>query len=203
MPAPEQSETPQPAQISWCRFMVKATRVIVAVILVLFVLGLVFPVKSGHARSNRSIAKSQASELVTAIKTYESEYGKLPPFEGTPESQSAQAQLIRILQGISYNPWNPRRVCFWDALPAIERGSWGARKYGAGIHPKSGVYLDPWGRPFRILLDSDYDYKITTPYTDIAEVHGRAAIWSLGKDGIQGSRGKENILKGSDDIVSW
>ena len=58
-----------------------------------------------------------ASQLVTAIKQYYTEYGSYPPLAaGRIEDESTQARLLQILRAEDQNhTLNPRRVVFFDA----------------------------------------------------------------------------------------
>lgn len=146
-----------------------------------------------------------ASQLVTAIKQYYTEYGSYPLLAaGRIENESTQALLLQILQAQDRNhTLNPRRIPFFEPKEAVKEGRWGERKYVSGIHPESRAFVDPWGRPYRVWLDLEYKTRCRSPYNDEEDIASPVLVWSLGEDGVQGSPGTENILKDSDDVVSW
>lgn len=179
------------------------TVVILAMILLLA--GLLFPSVGCGESSERVQARNDLTQLSVAIKAYNTEYGHLPLADHRIFiDEASQARLLHILQGLD-DAENPRRVVFFESKIASPIKSWwfGPRRNRAGLHPVSGALLDPWGHPYRILLDSDYDGKIQSPYQDDEEIRNSVIAWSLGKDGVPGAPGKENIRKDSDDIVSW
>ena len=151
-------------------------------------------------------ARNDVAQLVTAMKAYNTEYGRLPLADrhGAFIDETSQALLLRVLQGLDHTA-NPRRVVFFEAQPARRPSKWSKRLryYHSELHPTSEAFLDPWGQPYRVLLDVDYDEKIQSPYQDSEQIRASAIAWSIGKDGIQGSPGRKNILKESDDVVSW
>lgn len=181
-------------------------RVMAATAAVLILAALLFPAAPMCPISPRAQAKNDAMQLITAIKAYDTEYGRLPltNLHHAFIDETSQAHLLRVLRALDHTA-NPRRVVFFETRDAVLKRHWWFQQpsYGAGLHPTSGALLDPWGQPYRIVLDSDYDRKIQSPYQDDKEISAYVIVWSIGKDGVQGSVGKKNILKESDDVVSW
>ncbi|MHA3775251.1 hypothetical protein ACXR0O_27315 [Verrucomicrobiota bacterium sgz303538] len=176
----------------------------VATLLILAALLVPYPGGCGES-SERVQARNDLTQLVVAIKAYNLEYGHLPlSGDRSFTDEASQARLLQVLQGDD-DAENPRRIVFFEGKIArsVTRWWFGPRRYRAGFHPVSGALLDSWGHPYRIVLDSDYDGKIQSPYQDDEEIHNSVLAWSLGEDGVQGAPGKENILKDSGDIVSW
>ena len=67
----------------------------------------------------------------------------------------------------------------------------------------AGSYFGPWGNPYRILIDGDYNNSLTNPYTaDTGAGPGTLSqgviAWSFGPDGLQGTN-----FSASDDVISW
>jgi hypothetical protein len=154
---------------------------------------------------SRGSAKNNIMGLVTALKAYRSEYGHLPHTgNGTFLVESAQARLLKTLQAQDLTD-NPRGIAFFEARIATRRQlGWEREKfYSGGISPETGVLLDDWGRPYRIQLAPTGSEVNRSPYSDDHEVHAPVIVWSVGKDGVQGSPGRENTFDGSDDVVSW
>ncbi len=73
-------------------------------------------------------ARSNANSLWVAVTSYNNEYGQFPPL--------TNAVLLRLLCGE-----NPKKIVFF----AVNERDLN----------KSGEFLDPWGTPYRILLEKD------------------------------------------------
>ena len=145
--------------------------------------------------------------IVAAVKAYQTEYGKYPdvPKASLVGGQRSNRDLMHCLIGAD-DLRNPRRIVFLDRMEAKPISGWFEPKtYGAGFHPTSGDYLDPWGLPYHILLDSDYDGTIPNPYGDEPEQQIRSGVivWSLGKDRVFGRRADHDKSSRPDDVVSW
>ncbi len=59
--------------------------------------------------------------------------------------------------------------------------------------PRAGEFLDPWGSPYRLAVDANYDNHVLLPSERVKSV---AVAWSMGPDGID-QHGTH------DDIASW
>lgn len=174
----------------------------------ILLLGLLFPAHHGHGDNRRAMARHDIMSLVTALKAYRTEYGGAPlPEIARFEDEATQARLLRVLQALDQDhKWNPRRVVFFETQMARNASNlFSKAKYRSGIHPHSGALMDRWGNPYRVRVAPSENGPAESPYSDVDEQELRTQFiaWSVGKDGVQGSRGKENILEGSDDIVSW
>jgi hypothetical protein len=95
---------------------------------------------------------------------------------------------------------------------------------GHGVGP-NGVYRDPWGNPYIISLDLNYDDKVRDAFygTDVSQdpananlglnglvkegtdfiFNGRVMIWSFGPDGKAALNAKANTGVNQDNILSW
>jgi hypothetical protein len=67
----------------------------------------------------------------------------------------------------------------------------------------AGSYFGPWGNPYQILIDGNYDNSLTNPYTantgaGPATLTQGVIAWSFGPDGVQGTN-----FSASDDVISW
>lgn len=111
------------------------------------------------------IAKAQAemTALVTALKNYESTYGFLP-FHFRKSSNTSPAtdgevqpgdysDFIKVLQGenldIKGRKMNPRKLAFLEIQGNTK-----------------GVYEDPWGNDYTVVIDGDGDGKIIQELDD-------------------------------------
>ncbi len=161
---------------------------------------MLFPVETDRNYSNIA-AKSAVTQLATALNVYYAEYGHWPDFVGDGNFLDAErnSQLIRSLT-VRDIANNPRRITYFEAPPARESGN----GLTNGITPE-GVFVDPWGHPYRIILKADHSGVIASPYLKDPKpkVQTHAIVWSLGKDGKQGAPKDEQTSRGSDDIKSW
>ncbi len=143
-----------------------------------------------------------ASQIAAALKHYYLEYGKWPDFtaDGLFLDEARQIRLLAVLIAKD-EVNNPRKIVFFEPKIATRFGAKGA--YRGGLHPVTGAFLDPWGQPYRIMLDHDYDEVVSNPYPQDDEIRLKVIAWSEGKDGKPGAPGNPRTQRGSDDIVSW
>lgn len=157
--------------------------VVIAIIAVLAAAG--FSV--GPAMMNRAkkvSAQASATALAGAVEQFYTEYSALPD----PGSNSTDAEfntsasgnaLLRILSGENFNDQNPRQIRFLTAKQA-KNGMDGMIYVSGNV----SSMLDPWGQPFYIRLDYDYNESLTVDPSGTAPsvtLPGRrVAVYSLG-----------------------
>lgn len=179
---------------------------LVVISIIAILASLAFPAVNGAIDSaKRAKAKSDTVQIVTAVKAYQSEYGKLPTAAVSSDDRGEATQgwfqgnndeIIRVLTGENHNSMNPRRITFLEARPA--KGN----KDGVGIDMK---FYDPWGTPYAIKLDISYDNSL--------EYYGTGSVNNLRITAFAVSFGKnmkqQDVTKSSDstgkvdDIVSY
>jgi hypothetical protein len=77
--------------------------------------------------------------------------------------------------------------------------------------PTAGQYFDPWGKPYLIRIDTDYDNQVPNPYSANAGATPNLRVgviaWSFGKDMQSGSSPgpalDKNTGTNKDDVISW
>jgi prepilin-type N-terminal cleavage/methylation domain-containing protein len=172
---------------------------VIAIIAIL--MGLLFPAISMVQNSARKAeARSAASAIVTAVKAYNTEYGKFPnPTSSTPPTNttaqdlivgdtgeggasSSNAELFNVLRskatGVNTNyVLNPRRVVFYEgkvaANPAAPKSGFADGAAGGGAGITAGALYDPWGSEYCIAIDQDYDNQLSNlPYADFKGTPG-------------------------------
>ena len=191
--------------------------------------GLLFPAISGAMKKAKvAQAKSDISSIESALRAYYLEYGKWPNGNGTLNDISYGAfgsgpyaatatycpnyRLMNTLGAIAdtdndtgcgngNNSANPRKIAFLQ-IPAKSQKP--PNPAGPG-----NDFVDPWGHPYQITLDTDYDNicvnlagtwvsNVPTPLGTGAGPGGvtnrTAVVWSFGIDGTGGT---------GDDITSW
>jgi len=177
----------------------------------LFVLG--WGALAATEKAKKTKARHICSTMDTAILTFLDEYGCLPLPRGTEKSpghdieiltDSPQGvQLLTALMGLEKGSpgdmLNPKNIRFLD-IPEGKRTKDGGRD-GIIYNPDGsirGIY-DPWKRPYRILLDADYDDSLdNNPFsTGDKSLPGRSVgTFTFGKDG-------KNDSGAGDDVKSW
>ncbi len=111
---------------------------VVIVIIVIFA-GLGFAGLQGALESSKKAqARNTVHQMASALKAYQLEYSSLPPV----------GDAAAALTGV-----NPKQIVFLEM------------KAASGTPPKNGILnnqiYDPWGQQYTIILDEDYDNRIT------------------------------------------
>jgi prepilin-type N-terminal cleavage/methylation domain-containing protein len=197
-------------------------------------------------------AKLEMSDLVTAIQAYDSAYGRFPttqsPGSGdftyggsvfanagfTGASTTTNNEVIAILMDMTSYPngsptantnhvKNPQQTKFFNAkLSSYNPATGGQSEPGVDI---TGVYRDPWGNPYVITMDLNYDDQCLDAFygkdvvsqgsnnglinqdakPDNWQYHGKVMVWSAGPDGkISPSPGAAaNQGFNRDNVLSW
>ena len=222
--------------------------VVISIIAVLA--SLLLPALS-KARIKAKVAEGrvQARDIVNAISTYKADYNRMPTtntgpndvtygFQGSgfnpnnsavltglPNNRDVVAvlgDLERFRNGVvtinNGHVLNPKKQVYLDFKDSA--GANGTRNVGT-----DGVYRDPFGRPYVISMDSNYDgvthdifYRrsavsstnrvgtFAQPFgtMDNQAIRAEAAVWSYGWDGAanQGASAL-NVDNNEDNILSW
>ena len=80
---------------------------------------------------------------------------------------------------------------------------------GIGTTTGAGQYYDPWGTPYLVEIDGNYDNQIANPYTANAgatNLQIGVIAWSLGKDkagATAAASGDKKTGTYNDDVISW
>jgi len=181
--------------------------VVIAIIAIL--LGLVFPVFQGvQERAKKVQAKNDLTQIVTAVNAFYTEYGRYPlpaaaSGDGYASGGTTGTTSKDVLDPLrNLDPTlNPRQIVFIspgeDSVQASPKGKIGT----------DGQFHDPWGNPYGISIDADYDNQVPNPYTaDMGagptKIRQGVITWSVGKDTKLGNNG-DNKFTGSDDVISW
>ncbi len=89
--------------------------------------------------------------------------------------------FFTILRGLNATV-NPRSIIFISPPDVKDPAS---PRSGIG---SDGQYFDPWGKPYAVAIDGNYDGQINNPYgasggAGSSPIRQGAIAWSLGKDG--------------------
>ncbi len=189
------NDTPaaSPARARWTR----AEWVIVAALL-LAALSTVWPaIAVFRSRQRIAMARHDVFALQRAIMRYHREYGAWPADAGGRNvdlrfgGRRPNAEVLRVLRaeagpGNTDHEMNAQRMIFIEVEPYV-------RGY-SGLDA-TGEFLDPWGTPYQIVLDTSYDNAAQVDNSVYGRVPGVGVlVWSLGPDRKSETR---------DDILSW
>ncbi|MCP5489195.1 MAG: hypothetical protein H7A43_11175 [Verrucomicrobia bacterium] len=156
----------------------------------------------GQARKNQRIAQTyhELRSMLTACSRYYREYG-VWPVEGEPVvgrdvvvgmdgiNRSVFFRLAaREGEGNEGNRYNARQIDYLIPLPDDPRPT-------TLTFNRQGDALDPWGNPYRLSFDANFDGTLEIRGDYATRIPGEGvAIWSAGPDQRYGTR---------HDIRSW
>ena len=181
--------------------------VVIAIIAVLAGLGSAMA-NSMIQKAKKTTCLAAAAAIETAVNNFYTEYGSMPSAGTTDTATAAPLKtnettgisLLRVLLGIetATTPLNSRGIKFLSVKEG--KANKNGLIYDAAGTDITGMY-DPWGGPYNIILDLDYNEKIsakTKAETTAVTLHGRrVAVWSDGADGVSATG------KSTDDVKTW
>jgi Tfp pilus assembly protein PilE len=198
--------------------------VLTVCVLIAILAGIGYPsIISILERARKTQAANEEQQIVTAVNAYYSEYGKYPLPAGTTAdttygsggiSNSELFYTLRAVDGGTMNAGNaanPRKIVYIQP-PISKTGTKG------GINSTTGIWYDPWGSPYNVMIDGGYDNQLTpNPYIDApggTTLYLGVIVWSFGKNGVLGGggatasgftteSGTPNNFLNSGDVVSW
>lgn len=183
---------------------------LIELLVVLVILGILAAIAIPGAKAilNRtkvSQASNDALQLKNAIASYYTEYRRYPTRETGPEDASrpllTEEPLMDILLASEAEAapggLNTRRHVSLSHRNAKPMGD---GRYRSGIRLNEdggGSYWDPWGNPYRVVLDLDYDSRVPAPgfVQGVSYLPTSVIIWSPGKD--------ENDEEAKDNVTTW
>jgi prepilin-type N-terminal cleavage/methylation domain-containing protein len=178
--------------------------VVIVIISILATLGFSVGVGALH-KARKVTALSAATNIANAVEQFYSEYHVLPdPTDAATEDNGASpyvtdsgdgVTLLEILAGFE-DEQNERKIRFLSVKEA-EKGNRGGIVYNGTGDAVVGLF-DPWGEPYYIVLDYDYDGRLEfTPsgaYTYDAKLNNkRVAVYCLGTDTPSDAKRKDLV----------
>jgi len=153
--------------------------VVMAIIAAL--MGLLFPVASSVMRSaKKTQATTDAQSVKSAINAYYTEYGRFPVDTSTSTTDdmelTSDAELGDLYKVLIASPkddtlvqeMNPRLISFLDVKDAKPAGQTAAEGPRGGLS-SDYVFMDPWGQPYTLVIDANYNDELTSlpaPFAD-------------------------------------
>ncbi len=175
-------------------------------------LGLAFPAFTSVQNSARKTqAKNDLVQIVTAVNAFYTEYGKYPTAATTDAGAlvgpggTSTLSLFNELRGIVGASINLRQIVFISPQDAKDQNN-----PQNGIKTSDGQLYDPWGTPYAVDMDANYDNQIANPYTIGAgstPLRNGVIAWSFGKDKtsstVPGPAANKAAGTALDDVISW
>ena len=166
----------------------KAGFTLIELLVVITIIGLlaaiIVPSIAGALKgAKKARAMSQIKDLDGAIKRYYAEYNKMPvpAGNGGPDklfTGTDQGAVMEILINVATN-FNPKQLVFLDLDPA----SFGVKTTAEMLVELKKGYKDPWGGDYGILMDLNFDEKISGTAGGFPDIRAKSAVYSLGENG--------------------
>jgi prepilin-type N-terminal cleavage/methylation domain-containing protein len=202
------NRTPQPNDA----FTLIELLVVITIIVIL--MGLLFPAFRGvQDQAKKTQAKNDLTQIVTAVNAFYTEYGRYPTGATTDAAATygtAPANLndalFNELRGLPSATLNTRQIAFISPPDAKDGAN---PRSGIGTTIKTGQYFDPWGTPYNVEMDADYDNLTVNPYGNnngagASPLRQGIIAWSLGSDATLGDKKTSSTkFTNSDDVISW
>ncbi len=160
---------------------------------------------AGFSAGNAAIQKAKkVTALATctgveaAVNNFFTEYGSMPK-DGSDDvtiKTDSDLDLLKVLLGLETDI-NTRGIKFLSVKEG--KGKKNGLIYNSTGTTVEGLY-DPWGGPYNVMMDLDYDEKVTPAPKGggSTTLNGRrVAVWSDGLDGVDGTG------KSTDDVKTW
>jgi len=193
-----------------CEIAFTLIELIVVIVVITILMALLFPAfQSVQDQAKRTQAKNDLTQIVTAVNAFYTEYGKYPLVSADMiygPSGNANSALLNELRNVAASQ-NTRQIVFISPPDVKDPAN---PRSGIGTTTQTGVYFDPWGSPYYIEIDGNYDNKVANPYTAdagaVPDLQIGVIAWSLGKDKdgakAPAAGGKKTGVY-DDDVISW
>ncbi|MEO5716269.1 MAG: type II secretion system protein [Luteolibacter sp.] len=159
-------------------------------------------------KARRTTALATAIAIESSVNNFYSEYGTMPKDNlnnDTKIDTKTDLDFLKTLLGTETitAPLNPRAIKFLSVKEgrSTSTGGTGGLVYMPGSTTIKGLY-DPWGGPFFVMLDGNYDETLTAVTTGqtgakTVNLNGRrCAVWSEGADA-------KTKKASADDVTTW
>lgn len=195
------------------------TELLVVISIIGILAAMLLPVLA-RVKVKAKIAKSRTemAALVLGIKQYESHYSRWPVskevltaagtgditygglvLNGTGITNPTNSEIVTILMNLDQGV-NAGHVKNPQGLPLLNANKVGDISLG-GIGPDD-VYRDPWGTPYIISIDINFDEKCRDVFYNF-EYSGAVMVWSAGPDKKTSTTDGADEGVNKDNILSW
>lgn len=177
---------------------------LVVITIIVILMALLFPAyRAVQDQAKRTQAKNDLAQLVTAVNAFYTEYGKYP-LATDDATITDNANLFYSLRAVASgananDAVNPKKIVFISP-PDVKDTT--RPRSGIG---SNGQNYDPWGNPYLLAMDGNYDDQIANPYTNnagSAQLRLGVIAWSKGRDGLTAA-GDKKATNNDDDVISW
>ena len=140
--------------------------------------------------ARKAQAKNDAVGIAQAVIQYSAEYSRPPlkEFDGDESLTSEAGYFMAALTGEDEErTLNPKGIRFFTGKDA--------KSGKGGFVNGTTEYTDPWGEPYFIIVDGDFDGKIEDPTDSANKIRGKVLVYSKGPE--------KGAAKPKDYIRSW
>jgi prepilin-type N-terminal cleavage/methylation domain-containing protein len=200
--------------------------ILVVMTLIAILVGIGVPAfTSVMEQARKTQAKNEEQQIVAAINAFYTDYGMYPLVTAdttinktsTPKNSDLFFTLRAVSGGANAaNAVNTRAIVFIQ--PPVSKDQTNPRS-GIKSSTTDSTWYDPWGKPYNVMIDGNYDNSLANPYADQPGgqfLYNGVIVWSFGKNGNLGGGpaaagppaftaegGSLNNFSGSGDVISW
>jgi prepilin-type N-terminal cleavage/methylation domain-containing protein len=201
--------------------------ILVVMTLIAILVGIGVPAfTSVMEQARKTQAKNEEQQIVAAINAFYTDYGQYPLVTAdttinktsTPSNSNLFFTLRAVSGGVNLNnAVNTRAIVFIQ--PPVSKDQNNPRS-GIKSSTTDSTWYDPWGSPYNVMIDGNYDNSLANPYTGDnpggATLYLGVIVWSFGKNGVlgggpaaagfsssEGGTATPPTFAGSGDVISW
>lgn len=154
------------------------------------------------ARARKTEALSVIQGITNGLKQYQVDYGRFPAAFGQaseePSPLDEGSAVLKVLLGEKAQRLNPKAERYIE--PKVGKAGTGGL-IGVGANYS---LVDPWGRPYQVIMDLNYDGRIANPDAQNEDsAISSEALAQLPVSVLVFSSGPDKKLHTHDDVVSW
>lgn len=177
---------------------VSRSELLILIGFLLLLASLIFPGRwAWHQYQRLNMARADLRVLVEAAQRYHREYGSWPGALRSPLADIRfgraipNAEVLNVLRALEgpgnvNHAGNEQQIIFLEVEPYREGWS--------GLNAE-GSFLDPWGTPYQMVFDSNFDNVCEVEQSIYGRLIGQGlAIWSCGPDRQSDT---------ADDLLAW
>lgn len=163
---------------------------LVVISIIAILAGILLPAVLGaFKKATESQARTEVKSIEVAIKQYFAEYGKFPIGSGGSDvvygsDNNKVMDVLRAVNSSTLPVTNPRKIVFIEVNEESLKNP--------ANNQLGGTFWDPWGEPYKICYDANFDNSVSANTDGIGTIAGRnVLVWSLGS----GGSGTNSLIK--------